>query len=114
MRAGCLQEPRDTLEIFTVRMPLLFDSMLVDPALLVCVRRMLDTKREDANRLPMLLDVSRGFAETLINFLVNEKLDALEVRASGFCTNPELQLLSPFHQWRELETGLRSGAALSA
>ena len=45
------------------------------------VRRLLDTKREDINRMPMLLDVSRAFAEVLINYLITEKLDALEVRA---------------------------------
>ena len=62
-----------------MRMPLIFDTVLVDPTLLVAVRRLLDTKREDINRMPMLLDVSRAFAEVLINFLINEKLDALEV-----------------------------------
>ena len=30
--------------------------------------------------MPMLLDVSRAFAEVLINYLITEKLDALEVR----------------------------------
>lgn len=43
------------------------------------VRRLLDTKREDMNRMPMLLDVSRAFAEVLINYLITEKLDVLEV-----------------------------------
>ena len=43
------------------------------------VRRLLDTKREDINRMPMLLDVSRAFAEVLIKYLITEKLDALEV-----------------------------------
>ena len=43
------------------------------------MRRLLDTKREDINRMPMLLDVSRAFAEVLINYLITEKLDALEV-----------------------------------
>ena len=42
------QEPRDALEIFTVRMPLIFDSMLLDPALLVCVRRLLDFSADPA------------------------------------------------------------------
>ena len=73
------QEPRDALEIFTVRMPLIFESTLLDPALLLCVRRLLETRRDDVNRLLVLMDVSRGFAETLINFLVTEKLGALEV-----------------------------------
>lgn len=80
---GPLQEPRDALEIFTVRMPMLFDSMLTDPSLLLCVRRLLDTKREDVNRMPVLMDVSRGFAETLISFLVREKLDSLKVWPTG-------------------------------
>ena len=43
------------------------------------MRRLLDTKREDINRMPMLLDVSRAFAEVLVNYLITEKLDALEV-----------------------------------
>lgn len=80
---GPLQEPRDALEIFTVRMPMLFDSMLTDPSLLLCVRRLLDTKREDVNRMPVLMDVSRGFAETLISFLVRKKLDSLKVWPTG-------------------------------
>lgn len=45
------------------------------------MRRLLDTKREDINRMPMLLDVSRAFAEVLINYLITEKLDALEARS---------------------------------
>jgi hypothetical protein len=65
-------------------MPLIFDTVLVDPTLLVAVRRLLDTKREDIHRMPMLLDVSRAFAEVLINFLINEKLDALEVHSGPF------------------------------
>lgn len=73
------QEPRDALEIFTVRMPLIFDSCLADPALLLCVRRLMDFRREEANRVPCLQDVSRGFAETLVGFLVSKKLDELEV-----------------------------------
>ena len=34
----CPQEPRDAMEIFTVCMPLIFDTILIDPKLLVAVR----------------------------------------------------------------------------
>jgi len=52
------------------------------PSAVKQVRRLLDTKREDINRMPMLLDVSRAFAEVLINYLITEKLDALEARTA--------------------------------
>ena len=75
-----------------MRMPLIFDTVLVDPTLLVAVRRLLDTKREDINRMPMLLDVSRAFAEVLINFLISEKLDALEVLSAPFAVRAASEL----------------------
>ena len=72
---------------------MLFDSMLTDPSLLLCVRRLLDTKREDVNRMPLLIEVSRSFAETLISFLVREKLDSLKVWPAGLTSQCPLCLI---------------------
>ncbi|KAK9813301.1 hypothetical protein WJX72_012102 [[Myrmecia] bisecta] len=66
-----LQDPRDVVEVFTMQMPLLFSSMLKDTKLIRVVAQLLSTQ-----------PTGRHFADVLLTFLVNHKLEKLQAPVS--------------------------------
>lgn len=73
------QEPRDAMEIFTVKAPALFEAMLDDVRLLSMAARLADKQTSQA--APQLSEVSRHFCTVLAAHLVGERLNLLQVCA---------------------------------
>ena len=71
------------MEIFTVRMPALFDAMLGDPRLLSTAGKLADARphSQQGGALNMLSETSRQFCAVLAAHLVEQRLDALQVRS---------------------------------
>lgn len=70
------------MEIFTVKMPALFDAMLGDPRLLSTAGKLADARphsQQGGGQLNMLSETSRQFCAVLAAHLVERRLDALEV-----------------------------------
>lgn len=75
------QDPRDLVEIFTGRMPFLFDAMLKEPALTHLL-----------NHLLLQPQVSRHLAPILLQHLIDERLPDLQKPDSKVPTNCALRV----------------------
>jgi hypothetical protein len=78
------------MEIFTVKMPALFDAMLGDPRLLSTAGKLADARphsQQGGGQLSMLSETSRRFCAVLAAHLAEARLDALQVRQpdAGSC-----------------------------
>ena len=62
-----MQDPRDVVELFSTQMAFLFDSMLRDTKLIRIVAQLLGAQ-----------PTGRHFADVLLNYLVDHKLDRLQ------------------------------------
>jgi hypothetical protein len=71
------------MEIFTVKMPTLFDAMLDDPRLLSTAGKLADARphSQQGGALDMVSETSRQFCTVLATHLVEERLNVLEVRS---------------------------------
>ncbi len=68
------------MEMFTIKMLQIFDALLVDKKLLTFIGRLLDPKHiNPATQQPIVAEVSRYFADVLLKFLIEERLDLLKV-----------------------------------
>ena len=76
-----LQDARDMVEIFTGRMPFLFDALLADPALVHLLQQLLIP----AGPAPVSSAVSRHVAPILLQYLVEHRLTDLQQPSSKVC-----------------------------
>ena len=74
-----LQDARDMVEIFTGRMPFLFDALLADPALVHLLQQLL------LPAAPASTAVSRHVAPILLQYLVEHRLKDLQQPSSKVC-----------------------------
>ena len=89
-----LQDARDMVEIFTGRMPFLFDALLADPALVHLLQQLLIP----AGPAPVSTAVSRHVAPILLQYLVEHRLTDLQQPSSKVCA--EHVSLASMHSWQ--------------
>jgi hypothetical protein len=80
------------MEMFTVEIEFIFEALLADQKLTGFVRKLLDGRQASAIQQapPLLHEVSRYFAEVLLAFLVDKRLDKLTVSLAADCLHFEL------------------------